>query len=456
VDRRPLGLRGRLQDVVRIGFAEDKIAGVLAGRSLPERDQGRYQRARERLASRGMNEAQVEAGADAIATERLCLIQGPPGSGKTRLLAELVAALCERSCRIALTAFTHRAVDNVLRAVHALEPRLPLIKLGMPAKRDAELRRQGVRFCDPRQPARLPKAGVLVAGTCFQLAKVPTKGIFHYAVFDEAAQLPIPHALAGMLLSDRWVFLGDHRQLPPVVTSTHADRSVTTSVFEHLHAHYGGHLLDTTYRMNDQVCGVIGGTFYGGKLSSAPGVAERRMQFRPGGTFGEVLDPEKSAVLARVDHLQPGMRSIEEANLIADLASELCERHGLAAKDLAIVAPFRSQVRMIRTALQRKQVPDLPSSTVDTVERIQGQEREVVIVSLAVGDPDSLNARAQFFFSTNRLNVALSRARTKFILVASRGAFEALPRDPTSLKAASLFKRLFRNLPAVDFTKVYA
>ena len=79
-----------------------------------------------------------------------------------------------------------------------------------------------------------------------------------------------------------------------------------------------------------------------------------------------------------------------------------------------------------------------------------------ILVSLAVGDPDTLHARAAFFFSTNRLNVALSRARTKFVLVASRGAFQALPRDPASLKAASTFKRLFHMLPQVDVTQVYA
>ena len=79
-----------------------------------------------------------------------------------------------------------------------------------------------------------------------------------------------------------------------------------------------------------------------------------------------------------------------------------------------------------------------------------------MIVSLAVGDPDSLHARARFFFSVNRLNVALSRARTKFVLVASRGAFEALPNDPESLRASSLFRRLFAALPSVDMTPVYA
>ncbi|MCH7475494.1 MAG: hypothetical protein IIA27_12570 [Gemmatimonadetes bacterium] len=126
-----------------------------------------------------------------------------------------------------------------------------------------------------------------------------------------------------------------------------------------------------------------------------------------------------------------------------------------APADIAIIAPFRAQVRMLRSALQKKGLPAGDQLTVDTVERMQGQEREVVVLSLAVGDPDTLNTRTSFFFSTNRLNVAMSRARSKMVLVGSRGAFQGLPMDPEGLRAASLFKRLFRTLPQVDLTKVY-
>ena len=87
----------------------------------------------------------------------------------------------------------------------------------------------------------------------------------------------------------------------------------------------------------------------------------------------------------------------------------------------------------------------------DTIERMQGQEREVIVISLAVGDPDTLNSRSGFFFSTNRLNVAMSRARTKVVLVASLGAFQALPMEPDSLRAASSYKTLYRRLPRVTF-----
>ncbi len=454
VDRRPLGLRGRLQDVVRAGFADELIRAVLEGRHVVVPDNQRALRARQVLATTCLNPPQLEAAVTAIGTDSLALVQGPPGTGKTRMLAEAVAALCAKGCRIALTAFTHRAVDNVLFCLRTVAPELFLAKLGNPGRGARELRAAGIHRLDPRR-SPLPTGGAVIAGTCFALAKLPAAVRFHFTVFDEAGQLPVPHAIAGMLRSRHWVFVGDHRQLPPVITAHHADREVTASIFEWLHRCYGSHLLDLTYRMNASVCAVVSELFYRGKLHSAPAAADRRMAFVAGGRYDPVLDPEHGVVWARVDHRQPGTRSPEEADLIADLVAELRDRHAVPAAEIAVIAPFRSQVHLIRSTLERRGIRDLEALTVDTVERIQGQEREVVLISLAVGDPDTLDRRAAFFFSVNRLNVAISRARTKVILVASEGAFRALPMDPEDLRAATVFKRLRQSLPEVDLTAAH-
>lgn len=454
VDRRPLGLRGRLRDAVRAGFAEPSIAAVFAGAAPRSRDAARLARARVALEAAGLDQAQVEAGALAIATNDLALIQGPPGTGKTRMLAEVLRILVRAGCRIVLSAFTHRAVDNVLFALRRLDPTVPLFKTGNAGAGAEELRRQQVRLVQPNRLELPQDRGAVVAGTPFALERLPARVSFHYAVFDEAGQLPIPHAIAGMLLARRWVFVGDHRQLPPVVTAEHGDELATRSVFEHLHEHYGATMLDRSYRMNDGVCAVIGNAFYDGRLGSAPSAASRRMQFVPGGSFDAVLDPDLGVVLARVDHLQPGNRSSEEAELVGDLVVECVRRHGVPAHEICVIAPFRAQVRLLRSALERRGITD-EALVVDTVERVQGQEREVVFVSLAAGDPATLDRRASFFFSPNRLNVALSRARTKAVLVASAGAFAALPMDPIGLRAAAVYKALARSLPQVDLSAVY-
>ena len=177
---------------------------------------------------------------------------------------------------MALSAYTHRAVDNALLALREIDPGLTLIKAGNPGAGADRLRRADIRSAPPRK-AKLDGPGV-IAGTPYALARLPADARFHVTVFDEAGQIPIPHAIAGMLLSRHWLFFGDHRQLPPVITAHHADREVTQSVFERLHDRYGSELLDITYRMNDQVCEIVGSTFYDGRLRSDESVAARRMK----------------------------------------------------------------------------------------------------------------------------------------------------------------------------------
>lgn len=453
VDRRVIGARGRLREVVRAGFANPRVRALLDGSLVDAVDADRAERARARLAARGLNAAQVEAGAAAVGGEGVSLVQGPPGTGKTRLLGEILALLCGAGCRIALSAFTHKAVDNALLTVRRLAPQLPVFKLS--DREEPELRAQGVRIVAAKRAMTLPRDKALVGGTAFALAKLPEGERFHYTVFDEAGQLPIPHAIAGLLLAQRWMLFGDHKQLPPVISARHADAEVTVSIFEHLTRTYPCPMLDVTYRMNEQVCAVVSRLFYDGGLRPEPSVGARHLSFVPGGRFDAVLDPQKSVVLARIDHLQPGMRSQAEGNLVADLVEELVRRHGVPAAEIAIIAPFRAQVRVIRSALQRKGLAGTETITIDTVERIQGQEREVIVLSLAVGDPDALERRGTFFLSTNRLNVALSRARVKAIVVGSRSTFEALPSDLEGLRAAAAFRRLYRMLPQVDFTAAY-
>ena len=455
VDRRPLGMQGRLRDAVRAAFAEPQLAKILVGDHRLARDEGRHERASAHLRAAGLNEAQVAAGAAAIATESLALVQGPPGTGKTWLLAHVVAALCAKGCRIAVSAYTHRGVDNALLAIRRVAPQLPLLKLESSSNdgRDA-LRAANVQLADARR-AKLPDRGVVVGGTCFQIAKLHDNYRFHYTVFDEAGQLPIPHALPGMLRSNRWLFFGDHHQLPPVVTTAHADREAAASVFEHLHRRYGSNLLDTSYRMNDGVCAVVSETFYGGRLHAHALAGARRMPFTSGGRLDEVLDPRQPVVWLRLDHQQPGQRSPEEATAIADLVDDLVRRHGIAPKDIAIIAPFRAQVRLLRSAIQHKQLPDTDALCIDTVERVQGQEREVVLVSLTAGDPRESKARGAFHLSVNRLNVALSRARTKVVLVASAWAFRALPHDAEGLRMASRCMGLRDRMTCIDLSALY-
>ena len=455
IDKRALNLQDRLRGVVTEALATPRVAALFEaspGGSGPGFDPARHERAVQALANRGLNEPQVRAGARAIATDSVCLVQGPPGTGKTRLLAEVVRALCEKPVRVVLCAFTHRGVDNALLAIRRACPKVPIVKLGSSRDTDAELRAASIVVAEASK-AELPTVGV-VAGTCYQIAKLGDAVEFHYAVFDEAGQLPVPHAFPAMLRAHRWLFFGDHKQLPPVVTGHHEDREAAGSVFEYLHDRHGSHLLDTTYRMNDGVCALVSDAFYGGRLHPDASVAARRMPFRPGGRHDELLDPAHPVAWLRLDHHQPGQRSAEEAHAVADVVEDLVRQHGIPPEEVAVIAPFRAQGRLVRSALQRKQLQGSERILVDTVERIQGQEREAVVLTLATGDPAALT-RSEFFLSANRINVAVSRARTKFVLVASPHALTALPMDVDGLRTASLLRRLRDRMHTVDATRLY-
>src|SRR5690606_35262824 len=127
------------------------IAAVLEGEHRPARDEAQHERAVAALTAAGLHASQVAAGAAAIATESVALVQGPPGTGKTRLLAEVLRILCAAGCRIALSAFTHRAIDNLLFALRRLDADVPIVKIGNPGGSASTLADAAIRTASIRQ-----------------------------------------------------------------------------------------------------------------------------------------------------------------------------------------------------------------------------------------------------------------------------------------------------------------
>lgn len=411
----------------------------------------------EKLAARGihLDDAQQEAFARAWAARPLHLVQGPPGTGKTWLLALLVAALAWRGERILVTALTHQAVDNAMLALATLARRvgrpLPLARFNARDRHaTSRLAALGIRMSSGRR-ASWPATGGLVVGSTLLSAGtlLDTAPSFTRTVFDEAAQIPVTHALAALAHAPRWTLFGDDRQLGPVLAGDHDGDGA--SFFEHLRAVVTPTMLTATYRMNDAICGFPSTTFYDGRLRPAPTVGARR--FAPEGSsegvLAEIIDRPAGPVLVIVDH--EGHRSVcpPERDAVVDIAHELLARRGVAPHDLAIVAPFRLQNLEIARRLAERLPPGEALPTIDTVERIQGQEREVVILSLTCSDPDALRRDTSFFFSPQRLNVAITRARTRVIIVASERLLDTIPHDYAGLRRLDVFHRLFAELPRV-------
>jgi DNA replication ATP-dependent helicase Dna2 len=196
--------------------------------------------------------------------------------------------------------------------------------------------------------------------------------------------------------------------------------------------------------------------FYDGRLAPSPAAAAARFAAVPGGPFDDVFDPAHPAVLVLVDHEGFRTRCEPEARLVAAAALDRIVRQKGDPRDIAIVSPYRAQLRLIRTLVRRGlAVAGIagPLPVIDTVERIQGQERDLVIVSLSASDPEYLGGEAAaFFYSPHRLNVTITRARTKLAIVASPRVFEAFPKAFEGLVDVERFRRLRRELPSIDAT----
>ncbi len=401
-----------------------------------------------------LDPSQQEAFVAAMAASPVTLVQGPPGTGKTYVLARIVAALAAAGQRVLVASYTHRAVNNALRMVALADPSLSVVKAGKRSGAD-DLRETRVTLVPSmkRLPAgRDPRR--VVGATLFSLKAVWEEDAFDVVVVDEAAQIPLTYASCALLAAPRHILVGDHRQLGPIVQGRHPDLLAARSVFEHLAAAYPPALLNTTYRMNAGVNDFPSRVFYDGRLTPEARTASARFPYVPGGPYDELFDPERSAVLALVAHEGFRTRCLPEARVVTGIVLDRIVRQRGDPADIAVVSPFRAQLRLIRTLVKRGLdaagiVAALP--VIDTVERIQGQERELVVVSLVASDPDHLAGdAAAFFYSGNRLNVTITRARTKLIVVASPLVFTAFPKSLAGLADVERFRRLRRELPSVE------
>ena len=406
----------------------------------------------EKLADTQMNERQKDAVAECLAAPRCHLVQGPPGTGKTRALAEMVTRCVREGERVLITSFTHRAIHHALDAVVKFmgEPER-VVKIGAPVYARGSAWKNFDRFRDC--PLAQSDDGWVVGATPFVLASRVKNVEFDRIIVDEAGQMTMPLALMAMLSGRRWCFFGDGEQLGPVLTSLNPRDSREWSCFRMLSKLTRTTMLNTGYRMNAALTCWPSETFYGGELQAASGVAERRLTLPlPVAEEGlaAVLDPAHPLVWVAFDHGDGTVMQNDEAVAAARLVQALV-RGGVAAEEIAVVVPWRKQARRIRHHLRGRLTEDAARlCVVDTVERMQGQEREVVIVSMACSEAMFLARHAGFIYQPNRLNVAITRARTKAIILASTLLADFSPDGWETVEDAAVFSSLLQSATRLD------
>jgi superfamily II DNA/RNA helicase len=515
----------RLAHAVRSVFSEDKqsirrtlwnipLRSLFSGGWPVERDGKDLEEWVERwLSSRkvgfgaisGLNTTQQQA-LRLPFKHRLGIIEGPPGTGKTHLLGWiLIALMCQareagQTLRIGVSALTHQAIDQVLGKVvelidlhgHVLQD-FPVrcLKWGrwkegeegiLGTEESAKAKPRVEPLTGPEEISRTPYLILGATGhglyQLFNSRRDELPAVFDWIIFDEASQVLIPHALLSLIYGKgNFLFIGDVKQLPPIVIgeyetdSTLEDESdpVHRSILAHLLDRYGPELhvrLDETYRMNEELCAFPSRTWYDGALRSAPRIAHARLALdapspSPGFAIDDskdepifsheadlldrILDPERVVTLVLADHVGCHQKSATEVEIVSQLACRLMARYLINPGRIALISPHRAQNNAIADRLgallsDHGSNSELP--IIDTVERIQGAERDVVIFSLTTSDPDHLTT--EFLNNPNRFNVAITRARLKLIVVGSRAFFSAVPHTEDGLRANYCFKEFAR------------
>ncbi|MGY6528318.1 MAG: AAA domain-containing protein [Cyanobacterium sp.] len=440
---------------------QNKIIGIIEGNITPKLDVNSA--TLEQLKNKGFDTnyieklnltlKQKEGLINALAINNYYLIQGPPGTGKTWLLAHIAYLLAQQGQTVLITAFTHTAINNALKKIAQVTGYQKVIKIGK-ADKNIGLTWENHSIANyeylKHSPYKNDTKGLIIGATCFSVGGNRLKGIkFDTIIFDEAGQITLPVAIKGMTEGYKYIFIGDHQQMSPVVAGVHRQSWVTYSIFETLFNHAPGTMLDITHRLNEEINQFPSQYFYQGLLQPSPEAMSRKLELpiQPQ-VYGDVLNPEISSIFVEVNHQGQGLNSPQEAEIIVEIVAETVQC-GVNLGEIAIVVPYRSQARLIRQKLQKIalefNLPNLTSILVNTVESMQGQERNIIILSLTTSDPFHAAQKADFYFQPNRLNVAITRGRVKRIVVGSPNVFKAKPEQPEHQKWVDCFRAFYES-----------
>ncbi|MDN4642048.1 TM0106 family RecB-like putative nuclease [Agreia sp. PsM10] len=371
-------------------------------------------------------------------------VQGPPGTGKTYTGSHVIARLVhEHGWRIGVVAQSHAAVENMLRAVVGAGVDRGLVGKKASAAASAGDDEPAFTVLSPTDFARFTSrdGGFVVGGTAWDFSnasRIPRQSL-DLLVVDEAGQFSLASTIASSVAATRLLLLGDPQQLPQVSQGTHPE-PVDESALGWLSAGHDvlppelGYFLATSWRMHPAVCAPVSELSYEGRLVSH--ASDRRLQgVEPG------LHP------VPIDHAERSTSSPEEADAVVEIVASVLGRtwssggasRPLGETDIIVVAPYNAQVELLRLRLSAAGYESIPAGTVD---KFQGREAAVAIVSLAASSADDVPRGLEFLLLANRLNVAISRAQWAAYLVYSPALTDALPRSEEALAQLSAFIRL--------------
>jgi len=374
-------------------------------------------------------------------------VQGPPGAGKTFVASHVITTLAKAGWHIGVVAQSHAVVENVLHAV-LKRGMLPEAIAKKPSAKYAKDSDWPFTLIDPKSAQDFyanSATGTVVGGTAWQFSspEFAPPGGFDLIVIDEAGQYSMANSLAVTHAAKRVLLLGDPQQLPQVSQGDHPE-PVDESALAWLVgqdptiSQDRGYFLDQTWRMHPDLTRVVSELSYEGKLHSVPHTA---------GRYVEGLRPGLHTVT--VPHTGNTVQSTQEADAVISLMNTLIGRdwrakdnepkRPLQAEDFIVVAPYNAQVHLLK---ERFEAEGWDPSRVGTVDKFQGQEAAIALVSLAVSDAENTPRGLDFVRNRNRLNVSISRGQHSAFLIHSPALLDAVPRDIAGMAEQGAFIRL--------------
>lgn len=356
--------------------------------------------------------------------DSLLFIQGPPGTGKTYTSANVILALIQAGKRVGVSSNSHKAINNLLTKIEqlAIERGVTFDGIKKASANYPDSRFDGQIIRDTEDNAVVELGGWdLIGGTAYLFARPEMAHSVDFLFVDEAGQVSLGNVLAMSGATRNIVLVGDQMQLAQPIQGAHPGESGLSALDYFLQgeatvAPEKGILLNTSWRMHPSVCSFISQAVYDDRLKPHDDCSLQRLILNDASHPG--VKPHGISIV-EMAHEGCSQSSEEEAVAARELidalmGTQFMDRDGktgtIGTKNILVVAPYNAQVNLLKAHL-----PD--PERIGTVDKFQGQEAEVVIISLATSTPEDLPRHVDFFYSKNRLNVAISRARTLAIVL---------------------------------------
>ena len=375
-----------------------------------------------------------------------CLfVQGPPGTGKTFTIAAVILDLLRQGRRIGVASNSHRAINKVLEEVEARAKidgqTFKGAKKG--SKDDPDTHFDSDHIVSVFRSEDVSTAHQLVGGTAFHFCRSDQRGLYDYLIVDEAGQVSLGNLVAMASAARNLVLVGDQMQLAQPIQGVHPGETGLSALDYLLRGAAtvlpeSGILLNVSRRMRPEICDFISSAFYDGRLTSHADTQNRELVI--GADAHSALRPA-GIVWLPVVHAGRTQSNPIEADVIADLIRSLQTQkvrrangavQAITARDILVVAPYNLQVNLLKQRLPR-------DVAVGTIDKFQGQEAPVVILSMTTSRGEDAPRGTHFLFNGNRFNVAVSRAQCLAVIVHGKDLLEGTWRGMDDLVRLNVF-----------------